>query len=290
MQKVMVVGGTHGNEWGGIYLLRKWQEQRPAHWQDYPFEISLQLANPAAIAANRRYLDQDLNRSFLPAALADPSLQNTENQRARELAPHLQDVDFLFDLHNTTANMGCSLILSRPDALQDPLTLQLCAHLCQLDPRVKVYFMPVPLEQSPYLPSLAQRDITVEIGPMAHGTLQAELFLLTEKVMLASLDFLADWQQGKAPHYQGELTVYEQLRNLDYPRNAQGELAGMVHPSLQGADFEPLQPGQPVFMDFAGQPELWQEPQTVWPVFINEQAYYEKGFAMSLTQKQQLTL
>lgn len=248
------------------------------------------LANPAAVKANRRYLAQDLNRSFLPAALADPSLQNSENQRARELAPQLQNADFLFDLHNTTANMGCSLILSRPDALTDPLTLQLCAHLNQLDPRVRIYFMPVPAEQSPYLPSQARRDITVEIGPLAHGTLQTELFGLTEQIMLAALDFLAAWQAGKAPHYQGELRVYAQLRNLDYPRDAEGELAGMVPPNLQDTDFQPLQPGEPVFMDFSGQTLRWEGPETVWPVFINEQAYYEKGFAMSLTQPRQVSL
>jgi succinylglutamate desuccinylase len=29
---------------------------------------------------------------------------------------------------------------------------------------------------------------------------------------------------------------------------------------------------------------------TVWPIFINEAAYYEKGIAMCLTQRQQINI
>lgn len=282
LKRVVVVGGTHGNEWGGIFLLRR--ELAQLSPEAYPFALETCLANPGATRANRRYLDQDLNRSFVPAELAQPELPAYEAQRAQVLARELGEADFLVDLHNTTANMGLTLILSRPDALADPLTRQLCAHLLRQDARVRLYINPVPLAESPYLPSVARRDITVEVGPMAHGTLRADLYHATRKLVHDLLDYLARWEQGQAPTYTGDLPVYVHLRNVDYPRTATGELDAMVHPDLQDRDFEPLVPGAPLFQDFAGTTLPYDGTETVWPVFINEQAYYEKHFAMSLTR------
>jgi aspartoacylase len=58
----------------------------------------------------------------------------------------------------------------------------------------------------------------------------------------------------------------------------------MVHPALQGKDYEPLQNGMPLFLGFDGTETFWQG-ETIYPAFINEAAYYEKGIAMSLTRK-----
>lgn len=285
MQRVVIVGGTHGNELGGIYLYKLWQTP-PAQWKDYPFSIETYLGNPGATAACRRYLDQDLNRSFVPADLNNPDLAAYEAQRAKVLSSNLGGADFIFDLHNTTANMGVTLILSRPDALDDPLTRTLCAYLAQ-DEHVQIYFNPSPANNSPYLPSVGQRDITVEVGPMAHGSLNADLFFKTRQTVEKALNFLADWQTAKdlSSNPEPELTYYHHLENVDYPRSSNGDLAGMVHPDLQGRDFEPLNPGDPLFITFSGETIPYQGSETVWPVFINEQAYYEKHFAMSLARK-----
>jgi len=289
MKKLVIVGGTHGNEWGGIHLCHKWKEQ-PAHWQAYPFQVQTYLANPKAIGANRRYIEQDLNRSFELADLNNPELTAYEAQRAKVIAHDLQGADFIVDLHNTTSNMGISLIFSRPGALADPLMRQLCAHLIQTDPAVHVYHMITPTPANPYLPSLAPWELTLEVGPMTHGTLRADLFFKTEQIVQALLDFLADWQLGRAKQYQGELTVYTHLQNLDFPRSVTGEIAGMIHPHLYGRDYKVLKPGQPVFISFEGREITYQGSGEVYPVFINEQAYYEKHLAMSLTQKVQLPL
>lgn len=289
MKRVVIVGGTHGNEWGGIYLCHKWQ-QAPPNWATAPFEIATYLANPQAIELNRRYCEEDLNRCFRSQDLANHDLSSYEAQRAKVVAQDLSGCDFLIDLHNTTSNMGLSLILSGENALADPLMQQLCAHLLQEDPLVRIYYMPQTAKDSPYLPSLGQRELTLEVGPLAHGTLQADLFFKTERVVEASLAFLADWQRGEAKAYQGELTVYHHLKNLDYPRSSNGQICGMIHPQLYGQDYQPLHPGHPLYMTFDGGVLNYEGDETVWPVFINEQAYYEKGLAMSLTRKMQISL
>lgn len=289
MQRVAVVGGTHGNEWGGIYLCRQWQRM-PHRWQHLPFQVEFYLANPRAIELNRRYVDKDLNRCFRLEDLNNPALTSYEDQRAKAIAQDLGGVDFLIDLHNTTAHMGLTLILSHEKALEDPLTRQLCAHLLQQDEQVRLYYMPHPRGQSPYLPSIAQRELTLEVGPMAHGTLQADLFVRTERLVEAALNFLADWQTGKEQYLTGKIKVFRHLAHLDFPRREDGSLAGMIHPQLQGRDFYPLDPGSPLFYTFEGLTLPYEGHQTVWPVFINEQAYYEKGIALALTHCEAIDL
>ena len=55
--KILVIGGMHGNEMLGIDLVKSLQEN--------PLEnIDSVLANEEAIKINKRFVEQDLNRSF----------------------------------------------------------------------------------------------------------------------------------------------------------------------------------------------------------------------------------
>lgn len=60
----------------------------------------------------------------------------------------------------------------------------------------------------------------------------------------------------------------------------------MIHPHLQGRDYQELKKGDPLFVTFQGETIFYEDEETVWPVFINEAAYYEKGIAMCLTKKE----
>lgn len=74
------------------------------------------FANPKAHQENKRYLDHDLNRQFGLADLNNPDLTSYEQCRAKAMNQQLgpkgnAQTDFIIDLHNTTSNMGPSLIL-----------------------------------------------------------------------------------------------------------------------------------------------------------------------------------
>jgi succinylglutamate desuccinylase len=84
--------------------------------------------------------------------------------------------------------------------------------------------------------------------------------------------------------------VYQAVANVDYPRDASGDLGGMIHPQLQSRDYEPLHFGQPLFLSFTGEEIFYSGENVVYPVFINEAAYYEKQIALVLTEKQQVDL
>ena len=63
----------------------------------------------------------------------------------------------------------------------------------------------------------------------------------------------------------------------------------MLSVSLQDNDFKLLQPGDPVFLSFSGE-TVKHEGEALYPVFVNECAYYEKKIAFHLTKKVTLTI
>ncbi len=94
IRKVAIVGGTHGNELTGVYLVQKF-DRFPELLHRPSFECVTLLANPQAVIANQRYIDRDLNRSFDNEDLINLELAGYEANRAKEIAAQLADVDLI---------------------------------------------------------------------------------------------------------------------------------------------------------------------------------------------------
>jgi len=269
IHNIVICGGTHGNELTGVYLAKK------HNWL---------LANPAAATLCRRYLNRDLNRCFALSELKNPENDSGELARAREINLLLGKKgtqtapDLILDIHNTTANMGITLILSS----KDPVLLAISGVIATEFKDAHIYLQPESREESPYLGTIAKRDICIEAGPQPHGTLDAELFFKVERVVFRLLELVEAWNNGVLPKAGDKIETFTEMRSIDYPRDAKGNITAMVHPALQGRDFCELKAGMPVFMGFDGKEILWQG-ETCYPAFINEAAYYEKGVAMLLT-------
>jgi len=267
--KIVICGGTHGNELTGVYLAKK------HGWL---------LANPAAVAAGRRYIDKDLNRCF---ALADLNGNDNalESVRAREINALLgkkgseNAPDFILDIHNTTANMGVTLILSQ----ETEALINISAHIEREFEDVHIYLQPEKREDSPYLGTIAKHDICIEAGPQAHGTLDAKIFFKVEQIVFRFLELAEAYNDGVLPKID-DVETFTEMQSIDYPRDSKGNIAAIIHPALQGKDFCELKNGMPIFMGFDGKEILWQG-ETCYPAFINEAAYYEKRIAMSLAEK-----
>jgi len=115
---VAIVGGTHGNEKNGVYLAKYFQSSEQARSRP-SFESTVILSNVAAIKKNVRYVEEDMNRCFFMKDLANAEHTATlEARRAKEIdgiigpkRPKLAPaMDFVIDLHNTTANTGVALM------------------------------------------------------------------------------------------------------------------------------------------------------------------------------------
>jgi succinylglutamate desuccinylase len=290
IQKVAIVGGTHGNELLGVYLVKKWQKF-PELLHRESLECGTLISNPSAVAINQRYVDRDLNRCFATNDLADENLTSYEDGRAKEIAMQLGPkdqplADVILDLHTTTSNMGISLLPSS----KHPFNLRLAAYLHSLYPDIRVCFGLQHGSDAPMLRSLSPLGYTIEVGPIAQGVLNANLFHQTEQLVHEILNYIDAMNQDHPLPVPSMVTVYQAVANVDYPRDSSGELRGMVHPQLQFKDYEPLHPGQPIFLSFTGEEIFYTGETVVYPVFINEAAYYEKQIAMVLTEKQQIDL
>jgi len=290
IRRVAIVGGTHGNELTGVYLVKKFQ-QFPDLIYRQSLDCTTLLANPRAIAANRRYIDRDLNRCFGNNDLANSALTGYENQRAREIAAQLgpkdhPKIDLIIDLHTTTSNMGLTVLPSS----KHPFNLRLAAYLSQLDPTVRVTCGIQCNQNSPMLRSLSPFGCTIEVGAIAQGILDAQLLQQTEILVHAILDYLDAINQGTPFPVPSSLTLYQAISVVDYPRNSLDELQAIIHPQLQFKDYEPLQNGAPMFLSFTGESIFYQGKTVVYPIFINEAAYYEEKIALILTKKHQIDL
>lgn len=291
INRVAIVGGTHGNEFTGAYLIQKFA-QFPGLITRQSFETVTLLANPNAFAAGRRYVEKDLNRCFLKQDLQDPTLSSYEELQAKSIQDTLasnkdKQADFILDLHSSTANMDLTIILVN----SHPLNLKLAAYLSQINPLVRIYRCSFKsIEENPFVNSLCELGFAIEVGPIAQGLLNAALFQQTEELVYAILDYLERFNQGGILSTNETLILYEHLSVVGYPKQEDGTIFGVIHPQLQDKDYQALNPGDPIFITFDDKIIFYEGTSTVWPIFINEAAYYEKGIAMCFTQRQQINI
>jgi aspartoacylase len=286
--RVLVVGGTHGNERNGVELLEHWRRV-PESLNTAGLPVAFTLGNPGAIAAGRRYLERDLNRSFAPPLLEDSRHQETEVCRARDLlaawGPEgTAPCAVALDLHSTTAAMGCCLVMYGRRAADLALAAGLQRRL-----GLPIYLHEGDPAQSGYLAERWPCGLAIEVGPVPQGVVNASICRQTQLALEGALAVLAEARHGALALPQ-ELVVHRHLRSLDLPRDGQGSPTAWVHGLRQDRDWQPMGPGDPLFETPDGTSLGWRpapgDPGRVWPVFINEAAYEEKGIALSLTLRE----
>ncbi|XP_026999880.2 N-acyl-aromatic-L-amino acid amidohydrolase (carboxylate-forming) B-like [Tachysurus fulvidraco] len=298
LRHVAICGGTHGNEMTGIHLVqeleRQQKEKGDAPW---PVSVTLVLSNPRAVKECKRYIDMDLNRCFTSATLSSPITDDTpyEIQRAQELNSLLGPkgsegaVELICDLHNTTANMGLTIISYSHN---NWICLHIFKHLQEkiTNVPVKLVLLNLPLSAAYSLESVSKYGCSLEVGPQPHGIVRADIFNVMKQGVDAILDWTETFNSGKLIE-GGEIEAYIIQKSMDYPRDPKtGKPSAAIHPQLQDQDFCLLQHGDPVFLTFSGETLSYEEEEPLHPLFINEAAYYEKGIAFHLAHKKTLNI
>ncbi len=284
--KVLVVAGTHGNERNAPWLMEHWRHH-PTALECRGLAVALEFGNPDALAAGVRYLERDLNRSFQPALLEGPDPAPREVVRARELvASHgpagAQPCAVVIDLHSTTAAMGNALVVYG----RRPTDLALAAGI-QARLGLPVYLHEADLAQTGFLIERWPCGVVIEVGPVPQGVVSATICRQTQLALEAALEVLAAGRDGGL-RLPNALTVHRHLGSLDLPRRSDGQPHACVHPMRHHRDWQPIRPGDPLFLGASGETiDLAGEAlEPLWPVFINEAAYGEKGIALSLTRRE----
>ncbi len=282
IQKVAIIGGVHGNELTGIYLIDKLQKY-PKQFKKSNFEIISFLGNPKAIEIGQRYFDIDLNRCFTKEDLQNSTLNGYEHLRAKELFQTLnrEEIDLIIDLHSTTSDMGITLILNEPN----PFLLKLATYVSQINLSVKVLHYDH-INNPPFLRHLCPLGLTIEVGAVPHNQLNLALLKQTEKVLHAILFYINAYNKKNLIPQSYTLSLYRQVAQLDYPRDKQGRIVAKINPYLR--NYQPIEVDQPIFINNNVKNSFHNPSVTHYPVFIGESAYIEKGIAMGLTVKEQI--
>lgn len=271
--KVVIVGGTHGNEKSGVFLLQKWIEnpQLLPSGHDYKFCFG----NPQAMAKNQRFIDFDLNRSFNSG---NKNHQSYEYQRVQELQAEIENWSqgqkyFLIDLHTTTTHMGTTLVLSKNDLL----TAHVLATLQEQHKNYRLLFNKDRDSDCHFVDSMAPHGFIVEIGPVAQNVYDAQAIFKTEQVVYQTLRALHQVENKILNPI--ELVGYEEAYEVLFPRDKNGNVQAIIHPHFKAKDYQPLFKGMPVFQTLSGDEIAWQGEDNTYPLFVNEAAYLKDHIA-----------
>lgn len=114
--ELAVVGGIHGDEPCGVNAIERILADPPA------FERAVQfiIVNEEAIEADKRYLEEDLNRAFP----GDPDGPTHESRLAAKLTEQLGDC-LTFSMHSTQSYDGTFALIHEPDDRVTPVLKQL---------------------------------------------------------------------------------------------------------------------------------------------------------------------
>lgn len=103
---LVVVGCLHGDELVGQRII-----DELAKSVCLKGSLKTIIANPAAVAAGKRFIDQDLNRSF-------PGNNNSkmlEERIAAQLLTEISDNDYVIDIHSTSSDTQDVVIIKKRD-------------------------------------------------------------------------------------------------------------------------------------------------------------------------------
>jgi len=101
--EVAILGGIHGDEPCGVTAIERLLDDPP----ELERAVALVIANEEAIAADKRYLDEDLNRAFP----GDPDGDTHETRLAAQLTEEIGDC-LTLSLHSTQSYGGMFAVIN----------------------------------------------------------------------------------------------------------------------------------------------------------------------------------
>lgn len=275
MKKVLVFGGTHGNEWTGIAVVNQYEDYFKKKFPK--LELHFIHANPEAYKINKRFKEEDLNRAF---SFLNEKRTSYEHLRAKEIKTLIDKEEcFVIDLHTTTSHMGKTLIVTH----YNPLNLKISEMVSVKQADTKIIGSPDPDKK--YLVSQSDFGLMIEVGPVANGIVEPVALKQTLELLDGILEALTELPK----ELKGEVSLFEETEDVYYPQNSKGEISAFIHSDFQGKDFIPVSGKFNDFESYSGEFHSRSLNEIHYPIFINEAAYYPAKLAYSLCKKKILT-
>ena len=282
--QVLLVAGTHGNEINPIWLFEQW-EKLAVLINTYGIATHKVIGNPKAYKSGKRYIHNDLNRSFTKELFEKNIHSNLEKTRAADLLQIYGEngenpCHIALDFHTTTASMGSCLVVYGRRASDLAL-----ASLVQSKLGLPIYLHESDHTQTGFLVESWKCGLVLEIGPVAQGLFDSRIISQTKLVLESCLEQIKLVENNDV-FFPDKLIVHRHIKSIDFPRDSKGFINGYVHPLLQSKDWYPLNINDELFLMPDGENIKFDEKEKFIPVFINEAAYMEKNIAMSLTKRE----
>ena len=280
-KKILIVSGTHGNEINPVWAVNQFCKRD--NIIDNNIEYKFIIGNPLALKKGVRYLDTDLNRSFDFKKIFNKT--NYEVERANLLVEKFginssEPFDIAIDLHTTTANMGTSIVL------YGRRNKDFClAALLQNKFGLPIYLHENDQNQKGFLVEAWPCGLVIEIGSVAQNFYDQNIvnrFLIIISDLRKEINKL----KNNLIRLPEELIVHVHQGSIDYPKDKNGIINGIIHPERINQDWEQIKKGDPLFLDINGNTIFYSGEENICPVFIGEVAYKEKNIAMSYTRKE----
>ena len=288
IHNILVSGGTHGNELSGIQAVKNWLLDQAEISKCAPsLAIQLAIINQKAVDLCRRFVDEDLNRQFTLSRLAQSSVNDPVHEVAlahklnQQYGPKgASQTDLVIDIHNTTSNLGPTLIIIKDDNFHRQLARYVKHNMPEAVILIEDY---QDYADFGYFCTIGKRGLMIEVGPQAHGTLKARAYAQTVQMTKLILAFVELHNINKVPNLS-EVEAFRLGSEIKYPLNDSGTKMAMIHPQLDQQDFTLLQKGAPCFIDFDGNTIVWSQGDT-YPHFIGEAAYNHLHVAFATSSK-----
>lgn len=277
IENLVVFGGTHGNEPTGVEVIKLLEKR---NYFGKNLNLVTYFSNKKAYDLQKRFVDKDLNRSFTKEVIKNGGYLH-EERLAKEIydkfaAPN----NLIIDIHTTTANMGKSIVLTK---LND-FNLKLISFLQELHKDLKVFYWEEN-EELAFLNSISPLGFAIEIGSVANNIMDCQIIEDTLVLIEDIIDFGEKFNKNMLPELNKEVTLYENVDYLYYPKDEKGERFGYVHDEFQNRNFEPLFKGDRIFKTYIDTNLEYDGVDGLCALFINEGAYYSKNIACCLTKK-----
>lgn len=150
--------------------------------------------------------------------------------------------------------------------------------------------------------SVPPSAICIEVGPLAHGTLNNPPLLDgTRHAVRESLQFIDKFNKRDLENIENgtgntevkTISGFRLWKPIYFPKTPNAcTIRATLHPNLIGKDFQKLSKGDPMFVDLATSQvvEVYEEEESAYPCFIGEAAYFASGIAMWLCKEEEFPL
>ncbi len=281
LNKILIVSGTHGNEINPVWAVKQFCKQNNITKNNIEYKFI--IGNPLACKKGVRYINSDLNRCF--DFKKNLGKTNYEFDRAKLLVEKFgirssEPCAIAIDLHTTTANMGTSIVM------YGRRNKDFClAALLQNKFGLPIYLHENDNNQKGFLVEAWPCGLVIEVGSVAQNFYDPNIvnrFLVIINDLRDEINKLKN-NLIKLPK---ELIVHVHQGSVDYPREKNGCINGIIHPERINQDWVHIKKGEPLFLDKNGNTIFYNGDSNICPVFIGEVAYQEKNIAMSYTKKE----